>query len=178
MSIQPTETSIQPKFDRAEMVQHVASSYNSFIMLGANQKTVLSCIFDDFMSGVFRTDKQIAADCGIAYKTVYNVKRNGNVLAAIREILPELANAKLPEVIANAVKLSSKTYKAGEFVARFTGAYVPRSQQQNINVNLKARAQNLSPEQAIDSFLGKLMSLGWSAERIYERAKELQANLP
>lgn len=179
MSVQPNEAALQPKdFDTQAMVENVAKNYQSYMLLAVGQKAVFHAIMDDFVSNDFRSDPQIAADCGISRKTVYNAKRNGKVLQAIRDIMPDIASIKLPEVIANAIELSKKTYKAGEFVARFTGAYVPKSQQLNINANLRSRAQNVSPEEAIDGFLSKLLSLGWSPDRIYDRAKELQANQP
>ena len=179
MSGQPNQTALQPKdVDTAEMVEHTASSYQSYLLLAAGQRAVVNALMDDFVSNEFRSDKQIAADYGISQKAVYNAKRNAKVLQAIRDILPDMVSIKLPEVMANAVMLSKKTYKAGEFVARFTGAYVPKSQQLNINANLRSRAQNVSPEEAIDGFLSKLLSLGWSPDRIYDRAKQLQANQP
>ena len=179
MSIQQNEAALQPKdVDINAMIEHVALNYQSYVLLTSGQKAYFHALMDDFVANEFRTDRQIAADCGLAVKTVYNCKRNGKILQAIRDILPDVVSIKLPEVLANAVMLSKKTYKAGEFVARFTGAYVPKSQQLNINANLRSRAQNVSPEEAIDSFLGKLLSLGWSPDRIYDRAKELQANQP
>jgi hypothetical protein len=171
------ENPVKPQeFHPSEMVQHVAEAYQSFVLLSPCQKVYVLALMDDFVADKFRTDTEIARDYGIAVKSVYNAKRNSNVMQAIRDIMPDIATTKLPEVIANAAMLSKKTYKAAEFVARFVGAYVPKSQQLNINANLRSRAQNVSPEQAIDTFLEKLLSLGWSPDRIYERAKELQAN--
>ena len=176
---QPNEAALQPKdFDTHAMIEHTAESYQSFVVLSPCQKIYFMALMDDFMAEEFRSDTQIAKDYDISIKSVYNAKRNSKVLQAIRDVLPDVVSIKLPEVMANAVMLSKKTYKAGEFVARFTGAYVPRSQQLNINANLRSRAQNVSPEEAIDGFLGKLLSLGWSPDRIYDRAKELQANQP
>lgn len=158
----------------SEVVEHVANSYQSFLALTVNQKRILCAVLDDFMSTEFRTDRQISADLGCNQKTVYNARRNPKFLQAIREIMPEMASAKLPNVVANAVKLSAKSVAAIEFVSRFSGAYVPKSHQVTVQARIDTRQANMTPEEVIDAFIMRLLGLGWSAERLYDRAKELQ----
>ena len=161
----------------SEVVDHVANSFQSYLSLTASQKRVLCAVLDEFMSEDFRSDREIAADLGISARTVYNCKRNPRFLMAIREIMPEMATVKLPEVVANAVKLSKKSVAAIEFVSRFSGAYVPKSQQLNVQARLDTRSANMSPDEVIDQFLGRLLGLGWSPDRIRDRAQQIQDRL-
>jgi hypothetical protein len=161
----------------SEVVEHVAISYQSFLALSTHQKRILCAVLDDFMSSEFRTDRQIASDIGCNQKTVYNARRNPKFLQAIRDIMPEITSAKLPEVVSNAVKLSKKSVAAIEFVSRFSGAYVPKSQQLTVQARIDTRNANMSPDEVIDQFLGRLLQLGWSVDRIRERAQQIQDRL-
>jgi len=158
----------------SEVVEHVSQSYQSYLALTPTQKRILCAVLDDFMSSEFRTDRQIAEDLGCFWRTVYNARRNPKFLQAIRDIMPEMTSAKLPEVVSNAVKLSKKSVAAIEFVSRFSGAYVPKSHQVTVQARIDTRQANMTPEEVIDAFIMRLLGLGWSAERLYDRAKALQ----
>jgi len=154
--------------------QQIALFSQSFVTLPTVRKKVLLAYLQDFVTEDIRTDSQIAEDLGIDRKSVYNALHDPRFADAIGEIMPELARIKLPKVLVNAVKLSAKSPRVIEFLARFTGAYVPKSQSLQTNIHLRRASVAVSPDQAIDSFILKLFSLGWSPDRIYERAKMLQ----
>lgn len=159
-------------------VDTVAQSSADYQNLPFAQKTVLLAIMEDFISENIRSDVQIAADCGIDRKTVYNCKVNPLFNNALAFVMPELVKAKVPKYLAQIEKHGEKDYKPLEFLLKYAGLYVPKSQNLNINANIgSSRTQNKPLSVVVDDVLIRLGELGWSEDRVSElvdRFRELR----
>lgn len=168
---EPTQTTLPlPLKDdpdkRGEVAANLLQGITGYLRLTKQQKMVVNAIADDFLSEVMRTDSDMARDIGIHRITIGKYKKNMLFVDVIGAMMPELVKVKLPKVLVHAVKHSEKTYKAAEFLAKFSGVYVPKSQTANLNVNVRAQSANMTPEAALHAVVDKFMAVGWSPERI------------
>jgi hypothetical protein len=169
------QAQILPQID----AENVANTCATFAMLVPTQKSVLLAIMEDFLSENIRTDRQIASDCGVHAKTVYNCKVNPAFNAALAQVMPELVKAKLPMYIGAIEKAGLKDWKALQFLLEFAGLWTKTQRNLNINANIGGNtAQNMSIQDSVDSILIRLGELGWNRTRVLtlaDRFDELKA---
>jgi hypothetical protein len=172
--IQQTANQVLPQAQILPQIdtEHIANNCATFPMLTANQKIVMLAIMDDFLSENIRTDRQIASDCGVHAKTVYNCKVNPSFNAALSQIMPELVKAKLPKYMSKIEKHGDKDWKAYQFLLQFAGLWTPTQRNMNINASIgtPGQRQGRSFDQVWDDMLIRAGELGWSEDRIRDKA--------
>jgi len=175
------------KTDSSPVVREALEEYNltndsvmrisaQFMSLTPLQQLVLKAIADNMLSDDHVTDAQIAINLGIARDTVLNARKNPAFGECLTVITRDIIRSQTDKTLLNIQKHSAKDWKAGEFLLKYTGDYIPRSQSQNLNVNLSQSTVNraTTPTEMLDSILIQLIGLGVSADRVKERMLELQ----
>jgi len=159
-----TPTSITNALPAASL-DDIAAKSPQYAALRPTQQTILIAVMEDFMSGNIRPDTIMAVDLGVDRKTIYNCRMNSAFNGVLAQLMPELVKAKLPKYLLRIENHGEKDYKALEFLLKYAGLYVQKSQSMNISASISQTATSGSPKEAIIASCQKFMGIGYDLDR-------------
>lgn len=135
-------------------------------------------IVKDFISGITRTDREIAASIGCTPTGLWKLKARGVVGHVLADLLPQIARIGSPEVLHKIRNAIETDWRAGKFYLEFTGQYVQKSQQAVLHANMQDYAGNVtSPQQLTERIVQQYASLGYDIERLVSEIRGKWAEL-
>ena len=119
----------------------------------------------------------MALDLSVDRKTIYNCRTNSAFNAVLTQLMPELVKAKLPKYLVEVEKHGIKDWKAYEFLLKYAGLYVQKSQSMNINANLTQSTPQGTPANAIEASCEKFIGIGYDLERYIQEITDCWVRL-
>lgn len=146
------------------------------VQLTRCQQMILNALAVNMLSNDHVTDTKIAETLGIARHTINNARKNPIFGQCLAIITRDIVRGQTDRTLSNIKKHESADWRASEFLLKYTGEYVPKSQSQNLNVNLSASQamQAKTPTDLLDTICIQLIEMGISADRVKDRMIELQ----
>lgn len=154
--------------------ENLRENSSVFGELSAIESRIVVALCRNIASDGRKSQRQIARDLGTTEGTIIACRSRSAFTRAMGVLMRETVRGNTDNIIQNIYEHMQKDWKAGEFLLKYSGEYVPS--QQNLNISAKMTVpQYNSRESATDAVLIKLGELGWTAERISDRFNQLRA---
>jgi len=164
-----SETSLEKRSQDDLMIDEdtILHQSPSFVNLTPYEKAFVIEILNDFISENIRTHGEIAEAIGCHRDTLRKIKIRGTASAVISDLLPQIAKADSPQVLAKIKKAIDEDWRAGKFYLEFTGQYIPKSQQAILHANTADFTGNInSPRDIIIRIVEQFANLGYDRQRL------------
>jgi DNA-binding phage protein len=155
-------------------LEKVTENLSLFAELTEKQKAVLVIMARNIVRSDKLTQLEMAEKAGISERHLYDMRQMPKFGAALRELCVQMVRGSEDIVLTELFNRLPKDWRVGEFLLKYTGSYVPRHQSMNINANVSAVTQNLSPTQTMEQIVIQWGGLGLTKERFCEIYDELK----
>lgn len=144
-----------------------------FASLSGSKLAVIKAICCDMASEAPRSDATIASECGISKNTISRYRHDPEFGMALSVAVFGVLRGNVDVILRRILQHGEKHWQALKFVLEVIGTYTPKRQQLNVNVQATAAGGRLvTVQDAVSSFLVRLVELGWSEERLIEAFAE------
>ena len=148
------QAALLPQNPNLDVPAELADYFPIVATLTKNQLDVLKELATDLVSGNKRSSVEIAAECGISVRSVYNCRQNPAFGTALGVITREIVKGNTDVIIDNVIKASKTDWRAGKWLMEYTGQFIQRSQQLSIHASMEGQGQPGDFQSVIDDFLG------------------------
>jgi len=145
--------------------------------LTAIQKAYLMCIIHDTMSEKPRTLQQMADEMKCSKRQLCYINANPNFNLALGLVMVGISRGRTHMYVAGMHKLAEKgDFRALKFMLEYGGTYTKKTELLTKNLNMYVQQEEEPTESfmdAVDGFLTRMGTRGWTAERIVTRFHQL-----
>lgn len=171
-------TQFIPDIANDEEAQEFLSQIASIARLTTIQKAFLMTIVHDTMAEKPRTLDKVAKDLGCSKRNLYLIQANPVFNMALGMLMVGVTRGRTHMYVEGMHKLAMKgQYQALKFMLEYGGTYVKKAEILSKNLNMVVQQDiDSTPESfsdAVDKFLTRMGSRGWTAERLVTRFRQL-----
>ena len=166
-----------PTINNATEAEDFLQQLSAFTRLSAIQKAFMMAIINDTMAEKPRSLEEIAKQLGCTPRNLCYVQANPNFNMALGLMMVGISRGRTYIYVSQMHKLAlNNDFRAIKFMLEYGGTYVKKAQLTTQNLNVTMQQEDTTTESfmdAVDKFLTRMGSRGWTAERIVTRFQRL-----
>lgn len=177
--IPATKKNLLPIISNNEEADEFLQNLSSFVRLTPLMKSYLMMIISDTTSEKQRSQPEMAKELGCSVRNIGFMHANPAFATCLGLLMVGISRGETHLYVAQMRKLAlNNDFRAIKFMLEYGGTYIKKAEIMTTNLNMMMQHEEIPTEsfmEAVDKFLIRMGSRGWTAERIVTRFQQLAA---